>query len=140
MTFPNRLQGRAVDLSIHCPFALLACAFAVIILGQTLSTLDQRSALEETHTALANALFHQELDGFSSMTWSRDLITELQMLSETDADAKQIIGKWNKFMLDFMSVMDSDDDVRQFVSEYFIREPGHRLTFVEHGSHVIVVH
>ena len=83
---------------MHLPFALLCCALAVILIGQTVSTFKQRSALQQGHVQLTDAFKKREVvvkQSVEIQTKLQDMIMDLLILSKTDEDAKQIVGKYN---------------------------------------------
>jgi hypothetical protein len=80
------------------PFALLTCAIAVLMIAQTVSTFKQRSALQEGHVQLTDAFKKREVVVKQSVDLQsklQDLIMDLLVLSKTDDEAKQIVGKYN---------------------------------------------
>ena len=90
--------ARSAEPSLQIPFALLACAIAVLMIAQTVSTFKQRSALQEGHVQLAEAYKQREklvTDSRVIQSKLQDLIMELLILSKTDDEAKQIVAKYN---------------------------------------------
>jgi hypothetical protein len=90
--------ARSTESSLQLPFALLTCAIAVVMIAQTVSTFKQRSALQEGHVQLADAFKKREVvvkQSVDLQTKLQDLIMDLLILSKTDEDAKQIVGKYN---------------------------------------------
>jgi hypothetical protein len=90
--------ARSAEPSLQLPFALLTCAIAVVMIAQTVSTFKQRSALQEGHVQLADAFKKREVvvkQSVDLQTKLQDLIMDLLILSKTDEDAKQIVGKYN---------------------------------------------
>jgi len=90
--------ARAAEPSLQFPFALLTCAIAVLMIGQTVTTFKQRSALKEGEHQLADAYKQREVVVKRSVDIQsklNDLVMDLLILSKTDDDAKQIVGKYN---------------------------------------------
>jgi hypothetical protein len=90
--------ARSTEPSLQLPFALLTCAIAVVLIAQTAATFKQRSALPEGHVQLADAFKKREVvvkQSVDLQTKLQDLIMDLLILSKTDEDAKQIVGKYN---------------------------------------------
>jgi hypothetical protein len=88
----------SAEPSLQLPFALLACAIAVLMIAQTVSTFKQRSALQEGHVQLADAYKKREVvvkQSVDLQTKLQDLIMDLLILAKTDDEAKQIVGKYN---------------------------------------------
>ena len=68
------------------------------MIAQTVSTFKQRSALQEGHVQLTDAFKKREVvvkQSVDLQTKLQDLIMDLLILSKTDEDAKQIVGKYN---------------------------------------------
>jgi hypothetical protein len=83
---------------MQLPFALLTCAIAVLMIAQTVTTFKQRTALQEGHVQLEDAFKKREgvvKQSLDIQTKLQDLIMDLLILSKTDDDAKQIVGKYN---------------------------------------------
>jgi len=90
--------AESAEPSLQLPFALLACAIAVLMIAQTVSTFKQRSALQEGHVQLADAFKQREklvTDSRVIQSKLQDLIMDLLILSKTDDEAKQIVAKYN---------------------------------------------
>jgi hypothetical protein len=90
--------ARAAEPSLQFPFALLTCAIAVLMIGQTVTTFKQRSALQEGQHQLTEAFKQREAVVKKSVDIQsklNDLIMDVLILSKTDDDAKQIVSKYN---------------------------------------------
>jgi len=88
----------SAEPSMQLPFALLTCAIAILMIAQTVSTFKQRSALQEGQHQLTDAYKQREVVVKRSVDIQsklNDLIMDLLILSKTDDDAKQIVGKYN---------------------------------------------
>jgi hypothetical protein len=88
----------SAEPSMQLPFALLTCAIAVLMIAQTVSTFKQRSALQEGQHQLADAFKQREKvvkQSVDIQSKLNDMIMDLLILSKTDDDAKQIVGKYN---------------------------------------------
>jgi hypothetical protein len=95
---PVETPVRSAEPSLQFPFALLTCAIAVLMIAQTVSTFKQRSALEEGHVQLTDAFKKREAvvkQSVDLQTKLQDLIMDLLILSKTDDEARQIVGKYN---------------------------------------------
>jgi hypothetical protein len=88
----------SAEPSLQLPFALLTCTVAVLMIAQTVSTFKQRTALQEGHVQLQDAFKKREVVVNQSkdiQSKLQDLVMDLLILSKTDDDAKQIVGKYN---------------------------------------------
>lgn len=95
---PVETPRHSAEPSLGLPFALLTCAIAVLMIAQTVSTFKQRSALQEGHVQLTDAFKKREVVVKQSVDLQsklQDLIMDLLVLSKTDDEAKQIVGKYN---------------------------------------------
>jgi len=90
--------ARSAEPSLQIPFALMTCAIAVLMIAQTVTSFKQRSALKEGHVQLQDAYKEREKVAAQSkeiQSKLQDLVMDLMILSKTDDDAKQIVGKYN---------------------------------------------
>ena len=91
--------------SLHLPFALLTSALALVMIGQTLGTLNQKSDLREGRTQLgentqklSEAFTKREPLVKQSQELKKklnEMIMDILILAKTDEDAKIIVAKYN---------------------------------------------
>ena len=90
--------AESAEPSLQLPFALLACAIAVLMIAQTVSTFKQRTALQVGLVQLSDAFMQREKVVAQSkdiQSKLQDLVMDLLILSKTDDEAKQIVAKYN---------------------------------------------
>jgi septal ring factor EnvC (AmiA/AmiB activator) len=94
--------------SLHLPFALLSSALALVMISQTIGTMNQKSDLREGRTQL----------GENSQKLA-EAITKRQPLV---AQSQQLKQKLNEMIMDILTLAKTDEDAKAIVTKYNIQQ------------------
>lgn len=94
--------------SLHLPFALLSSGLALVMISQTIGTMDQKADLREGRTQL----------GENSQKLA-EAITKRQPLV---AQSEQLKQKLNEMIMDILTLAKTDEDAKAIVTKYNIQQ------------------